>query len=72
MDIMVKRLHILLLVIFGCLMSVSAADNPKPVSYQYWLDNNFDAKVTGDIVNDDRRVKIPEEYFNGLSNGVHT
>lgn len=70
---MVKRLHILLLVIFGCLMSVSAADNPKPVSYQYWLDSNFDARVTGDIVNDDdRRVKIPEEYFNGLSNGLHT
>ena len=68
---MAKRLYILLALVC-CLTYVYAADSPKAVAYQYWVDSNFDAKVTENLVGDKRDVTIPEEYFSGLSNGVHT
>ncbi|MDO5129367.1 MAG: chitobiase/beta-hexosaminidase C-terminal domain-containing protein [Prevotellaceae bacterium] len=68
---MAKRLYILLALVC-CLTCVHAADTPKAVAYQYWIDSNFDGKVTENLVGDNRNVTIPEEYFSGLSNGVHT
>ena len=68
---MAKRLYILLALVC-CLTCVYAADSPKAVAYQYWVDSNFDGKVTENLVGDNRNVTIPEEYFSGLSNGVHT
>ena len=68
---MAKRLYILIALVC-CLTYVYAADSPKAVAYQYWVDSNFDAKVTENLVGDKRDVTIPEEYFSGLSNGVHT
>ena len=68
---MAKRLYILLALVC-CLTYVYAADSPKAVAYQYWVDSNFDAKVTENLVGDKRDVTIPEEYFSGLSNGLHT
>lgn len=68
---MAKRLYILLALVC-CLTYVHAADNPKAVAYQYWVDSNFDGKETENLVGDKRDVTIPEEYFSGLSNGLHT
>lgn len=68
---MAKRLYILLALVC-CLTCVHAADTPKAVAYQYWVDSNFDGKVTENLVGGNRDVTIPEEYFSGLSNGVHT
>ena len=65
MRVMAKRLYILLALVC-CLTYVYAADSPKAVAYQYWVDSNFDAKVTENLVGDKRDVTIPEEYFSGF------
>ena len=69
---MAKRLSIILLAIIGVITGAYAADRAKAVAYQYWVDTNFGARVTENIVDDDRVVTIPEAYFSGLPNGIHT
>ena len=71
MNIMAKRLYILIALVC-CLTCVHAADTNRGVTYQYWVDSNFDAKTTKILGDGDDVVTIPEEYFSGLSNGLHT
>ena len=52
-------------------MPICAAETANPVSFQYWVDNNFDSRVTVSVSSENRRIKIPEEYFYNLSNGGH-
>ena len=68
---MTKQISIIVFLLIACSLPICAAETANPVSFQYWVDNNFDSRVTVSVSSENRRIKIPEEYFYNLSNGGH-
>lgn len=69
---MIKRLYILLILLAGCLANSVADVNVTVVACQYWVDDDFDNRVTIDTTATEITIDNVQLDPLNLSNGLHT
>ena len=69
---MIKRLYILFIFLAGCVAYSVADDNISVVACQYWVDDDFDNRVTIDTTATNITIDNVHLAPLNLSNGLHT
>lgn len=74
-DNMRKHIYIIMLMLLGCIPQLRAQDDGvSVVKYEYWVDSNFDNRISEDVTaapNEQVALENKEFSTSGLSAGIH-